>query len=93
MIAEPIPEDDVFDRLQAALRAERLVLHRGVRDGLGYREGQGRYYTTDGSGGAVRDSDLDLEGAARQRGGLKVTETMVPSHGAVEPDDAPVHLR
>lgn len=85
MIAEPIPEDVVFDRLQAALRAQGLMLHRGVRDGLGYREGHGHYYTTAGEQGRVEDDDLNLDVAARRHGVLKVTETMVPSHGEIDP--------
>ncbi|HEY4066993.1 MAG TPA: hypothetical protein VGM74_08880 [Burkholderiaceae bacterium] len=81
MIVDPIPEDEVFDRLRPVLRAQGLDLHRGPLDGMSRGE-VGRFYTTkNGASGEVDERDLDLERRARALGVLRVNEAMVPSHG------------
>jgi hypothetical protein len=80
MIVDPVTEDEVFERVDTALQSQGLTLHKGVRDGTGYGD-RGRFFTTVGESGAVRDRDIDLDKWARRLDVLKVNEAMVPSVG------------
>lgn len=82
MIVDPVNEDEVFERLRAALLKHGLTLHRGTLDGAAHDE-LGRFFTTVGTHGPVQDRHVDLQRWARREHVLGVNEAFVPAHGEV----------
>jgi hypothetical protein len=82
MIVDPVPEDEVFDRLRASLEKDGIALRRGTLDGMS-DDPRGRFYTTPTGSEEVSEPRVDLDRMARQKGVLKPNEALVPSKGEV----------
>jgi hypothetical protein len=81
MIVDPITEDEVFERLRAALAGRGMTLHRGTMDGMS-ADKRGRFFITRNGSDEIAEQDVDIDRRARACGVLQPNEALVPAHGA-----------